>query len=170
MDGLQIGQLADHPLGIPQGRGVAHRHHNGPVRVTDRQTEPRAQTGGGIHKDVLIRLAGLGQQVPKSRLAGEILRQRQGRGEEIQPGNRGMGRHRPAQGTPAGDDIAEVHQRRVGHAQGNVQVAQSHIAIDAQDLVSLEGQGGPQAPCERGFSCAAFSGCDDNYAAHGHSS
>ena len=51
-----------------------------------------------------------------------------------------MGAPPPGQGTPAGDDIAEVHQRRVGHAQGNVQVAQSHIAIDAQDLVSLEGQ------------------------------
>ena len=135
MDGLQLGQLGDHPLSIPQGGGVAHRHHNGPVCAADGQTEPRPQAGGGVDEHIVVGFPGLLEQGLKARLSREVPWQGQRGGEKVQTGNRGVGHRRPGQVTPAGHHVAEIHQRRVGHAQGDVQVAQAHVTVQAQHLL-----------------------------------
>ena len=81
-----------------------------------------------------------------------------------------MGRNGSRQGTPAGHHVAEIHQRRIGHAEGDIQIPQAHVGVDAEHLPPLQGQSGSEPPRERGFSRAAFPGCDDDNAAHNHSS
>ena len=70
----------------------------------------------------------------------------------------GMFHRRLIQGTPPRDHVCEVHQRPVRQTHCQVQVPQTHVAVQAQNLLPPQGQGGPGPSREGGLARAALAG------------
>ena len=70
-------------LGIPEGGGVVGGDDQNPIRPTDGQPEPGAQTGGGINEDVVVHGAG-GVQKGTDPVGRQIRRQGHGSGKQRQ--------------------------------------------------------------------------------------
>ena len=66
--------------------------------------------------------------------------------------------HGGPQGTPPLGYVGEIHQRPVGEAQGQVQVPQAHVAVQAQNLFAGSGQRGAHAGGKGRLTRAAFAG------------
>ena len=104
-------------------------------------------TGFGLLQKGAHLLAGDGQGVP-----GHGGRQQAEVRQDRVPGRGALQRAAP------GDDVGKVHHRPVAHAQGQVQVAQAHVGVDAQRFVPGAGQGGADAGDEGCFAGASLSG------------
>ena len=60
--------------------------------------------------------------------------QAHGGGEQVQVGQPGMGHSCLLQGAAPQGHVGEIHHRPVGEAQGQIQVPQANVAVQAQDL------------------------------------
>ena len=134
-------QLLHSPLGVPQGGGVIGGHHQGAVRAADGQLEAGTQPGGGVDHNIVIAVPGGAQQGPDpgGRYIGG---QRHGGGQQGQVGQIRMGNCRPCQGTAPLSHVGEVHQCPVAEAQGDVQIPQADVHVDAQHPLAQPGQTG----------------------------
>ena len=166
MDGGQLaGEEGDHPLGVPQGGGVGGGDHNAPVRAAHRQPEPLAHAGGGVHQDVVVLLSGRAQEGLHPLLADARGQGERG-GEEVEIFDHRVGHRRPLQGAAALQHVGEVHEGPIGEAQGDVQVAQADVHVDAQHPAAQGGQTGRDAPGQGGLSRATLTGRDHNGGTH----
>ena len=158
-------QLTHGALGVPKGRSVVGGDDDGPVGPAAGHPEAGAQARGGVDEDIVIQGSGGIQHAADSLL-------RQGRGEGHGRGEQGQTRqigvvHRRADQRAASlRHIGEVHQGPVAEAQGDVQIPQADVHVDAQHAVPQAGQTAGHTPGNGGFSGAALPGGDDDCGSH----
>lgn len=105
-------------------------------------------------------------QLLHGRLAERRFGQGDGGGEEEQALDDGVGDGGPLQCAAAAEHVSEVHQRPVAQTQGQVQVAQADIHVDAEHPVAQRGQTGGYTAGNGGLSRAALSRRDHNCSGH----
>ena len=69
-----------------------------------------------------------------------------------------MDRHGVVQVADALGHVGEIHQGPVRQAQGQVQVSQADVAVQAEDLPSAHGQGRAHACHKGGLAGSALAG------------
>ena len=164
---VQSGQTLNGGLTVPQGGGVRVAHHDGPVGGAGGQPEAGAHTGGAVDDTVVERFPHLAHQAAHSVLVhtgGEG----DGGGDEVQvlkPPVDGGGLFQTA---PTLNHVGEIHQGLIGHAEGQVQVAQADVCVDAEGALAHGRKAGGNACGGGGLSGASLAGGDDDGCADAH--
>ncbi|MPM92312.1 hypothetical protein SDC9_139447 [bioreactor metagenome] len=160
------GELLHGALGVPQGGGVGGCHHKSAVGASDGGLKTASQTGGAVQQDIFIFPPRLLQERFQIGVVPAQLGNKNRSRQQRQTWNIRMGGGGPLEGAAAGEHVGEIHQRLVGHAQGDIQIAQPHVQIHAERFVSQRGQTGARPGGEGGLSGAALSRDDCDYGTH----
>ena len=152
------------PLSVAQGGGIHTGHHDGSVGGDHGELEALPKPGGRVHEDIVEVILGLIDQIVES-FPIQVLTV-QGGGEQEQAPYLRLFHARAQKRTTVFHHIGEVHDGSVGKPQGQVQVAQADVQIDAEHPMAQRRQAGSRASGERGLACAPLSRCDHDGSAH----
>ena len=134
-----IAQLHHGPLRVAQACGIGRRDHHRAVRRAGREPEGVAQPRAGVNETIVEPAPHLVEQ-PFHLARADILVQPDRRGQQIQPVAARMPHRSLLERRARENDVGEVHQRAVAHAERQVQIPQTHIAVEAQRPVSHLGE------------------------------
>ena len=70
----------------------------------------------------------------------------------------------------AAQHLREGNRRKLGHAEGDVQIAKADVRIDAEHSFPLRSQAGGNRRADGGFARAALAGDDRNHFSHAFAS
>jgi len=146
-------------LCVPQSGGVGGGDDHHAVGAAGGQLEALTQSRRGVDEAIVILLAHLIQE-PFHLLHGDVQLPGggQGSGEQVELGILGVDSHRVRQCAAPGYNVGKVHQCTVCQPQGQVQVPQGNVTVQAQSALSQGGQSQPHVGGEGGLAGAALSG------------
>ena len=144
-------------LPVAQGRSVRRGNNDGPGGIGGRQIKAETDSGGSIQEHPVIGLGGFFNEPAENNVVHQTGAGFAGGREQLKPGDHRMLR-RIGEILILHHHVQKANRSAVGHAQGNVQVAQADVAVDGQNPLPHSGKTGGKSGTKGGFSGAAFAG------------
>ena len=127
-------QLHHGALRVAQARRIVRCDDHGAVGTAGSKGEGFADARGGVDEAEVEIAADLVDEALHLALARKARAEADGRGEQVEIGVERMAYHGLRKRRAAGDDVRKIHERAVGYAEVEVEVAQPDVAVEQQRL------------------------------------
>jgi len=166
----QGGELHNSSLGVAEAAGVGSGDHDGAVRAGEGELEAGAEACWGIDDTEIEALPYFREQRLELFQADVGGVDASGGGQEKKVFLFWVRDGGILQGAASIHDVGKIHNGAVGQSEGDIEVSETDVAIEAECRVSQLGQRHAHVSGKRSFTCTALTGNDGNDLTHKNTS